>query len=161
MRKGQLLAFKLKERKDLISGIVLDNQNGWTLIKRCVDYRIDGYCLIRTSLITHQFFGDKEKLTSKIIKKKYGVAKKSVPIGITDLDEMLANIQKNYHLIQLDNKKGDAFDVVKYIGNKGSLYVFRELTIAGKWRFRLKLPAKEITVVSFGNDYLDSLLLVV
>ena len=160
MRKGNLLTFKLKYRSDLISGIVLDNRNGWVLIHRCADYRIDGYSIIRTDLISGQFLGDKERLTSKIIKKKYGAEKKSVPIKLTSLEEMLMSIQQKYHLLQLDNKKGDSFDVVKYLGSEELVYMFRELTINAKWRYKLKLPAKEITVVSFGNDYLNSLLLI-
>lgn len=54
----------------------------------------------------------------------------------------------------------DAFDVVKYLGSEELVYMFRELTINVKWRYKFKLPAKEITVVSFGNDYLNSLLLI-
>lgn len=160
MQKGKMVTFKLKNRSDLISGIILDDRNGWVLIQRCFDYRIDGYSIIRTDLISDQFFENKERLTTKIIKKKYGTTKRAVPIKLTVLEEMLMNIQQKYHLLQLDNKKGDAFDVVKYLGSEELVYMFRELTINAKWRFKLKLPAKEITVVSFGNDYLDSLLLI-
>jgi len=160
MRKGRLITFKLKHRSDLISGIVLDSRKGWILIQRCFDYRIDGYSIVRADLISDEFFGDREKLTSKIFRKKYGVAKKTLPIELTDIEEMLTNIQRKYHLFQLDNKKGDAFDVVKYLGSKRLVHMFRELTINAKWRFKLKLSAKEITVISFGNDYLNSLLLI-
>ena len=100
-------------------------------------------------------------MTLKILKKKYGSEKKSAPIELTELGEILTNIQQSYRLLQLDNKKGDAFDVVKYLGNEKSLYVFRELTVNAKWGFELRLPAKKISVISFGNDYLDSLLLIV
>jgi hypothetical protein len=155
------MSFKLKRRNDFISGVVLSNLNGWVLIQRYVDYRIDGYCIIKSDLITEQVSGDKEKLASKIIKKKYGVGTGEGPIKLTNLEEMLQNIQQKYHLIQLDNKKGDAFDVVKYLGAEKSLYTFRELTINGKWRFKLRLPSEEFSVISFNNDYLDSLLLII
>jgi hypothetical protein len=46
------------------------------------------------------------------------------------------------------------------LGFENNLYHFEELTTRAKWRYKLKLPAKEIKYISFGNDYLNSLKLV-
>lgn len=66
----------------------------------------------------------------------------------------------NYDLIQLDTRDGEAFDVVKYLGFQDGLYHFDELTTRAKWRYKLRLPSKEIRYISFDNDYLNALKLV-
>jgi hypothetical protein len=69
-------------------------------------------------------------------------------------------VGQQYRLIQLDTRKGDASDVVGYIGGTGKLYHFDELTPNAKWRYKLQLLERECRFINFDNDYLNSLKLI-
>jgi hypothetical protein len=156
---GKFLTFKFVGRKYDISGVVLDYNDNWTLIRNCSEYSLDGFTIFKNEKVDY-FYGDKEKMATKILKlKKYSYLKDPT-ITLVSLDEMLNTIDKKYGLIQLDTRKGDASDVVRYLGQVDSLYLFDELTTTAKWRFKLRLPEKECRFISFDNRYLNSLKLV-
>lgn len=85
---------------------------------------------------------------------------KSPSIPIDTLEHILMHVGQQYQLIGLDNQKGDAMDVVAYIGKVGKLYHFDELRPNATWRFKLELPERECRFISFDNDYLNSLKLI-
>lgn len=156
---GKLYSFKFPKRKSEIQGIVLNYNDDWTLIKRTNDYSTDGFTVFKNERV-EAIQGEYEKFAAKILKAKNYSPLKEPKIPIDSLESLLSYIDKKYNLIQLDTKDGEAFDVVKYLGFEADLYQFDELTTRAKWRYKLKLPAKEIKYISFGNDYLNSLKLV-
>jgi len=162
MRKsqiGKLYSFKFPKRKSEIQGVVLDYNDEWTLVKRTYDYSTDGFTVFKNDRV-EAIQGEYEKFAEKILKAKNYSPSKEPKIPIDRLDSLLSYVDKKYNLIQLDTSDGEAFDVVKYLGIETNLYLFDELTTRAKWRYKLKLPAKEIKYISFGNDYLNSLKLV-
>ncbi len=156
---GKFFTFKFVGRKHDISGVVLDYNVDWTLIRRCIDYSLDGYTIFKNEKVDH-FYGDSEKRATKILKLKKYSFKEKKQIILDSLDAILKSIDKKYGLIQLDTRKGDASDVVKYLGQADSFYLFDELTTAAKWRYKLRLPEKECRFISFDNGYLNSLKLI-
>jgi hypothetical protein len=157
---GKFLTFKFIGRKDNISGIVLDYNDNWTLLRDCSwDYQLDGYTIFKNDRVEY-LYGDFEKRATKILKLKGYNFKKEPKIPIDNLASIFNFISKKYKLIQLDTRKGDACDVVSYLGEDNSLYLFDELTTNAKWRYKLKLPEKECRFISFDNDYLNSLKLI-
>ncbi|MGN6530487.1 MAG: hypothetical protein ACTHK0_01880 [Ginsengibacter sp.] len=156
---GKFLTFKFVGRKFDISGVVLDYNDNWTLIRSCPDYSPDGFTIFKNEKVDY-YYGVKEKMATKILKLKKYSYQNDPKIILTSLDEILTAIDKKYGLIQLDTLKGDASDVVKYLGQANSLYLFDELTTTAKWRYKLQLPAKECRFISFGNIYLNNLRLV-
>ncbi|RYZ82863.1 MAG: hypothetical protein EOP04_21180 [Proteobacteria bacterium] len=162
MRKsqiGKLYSFKFPKRKSEIQGIVLDYNDEWTLLKRAYDYSTDGFTVFKNEKV-QAIQGEYEMFAAKILKAKNYSPSKEPKVPIDSLERLLSYINKKYSLIQLDAKDGEAFDVVKYRGFEDDLYHFDELTTRAKWRYKLRLPAKEINYISFGNDYLNSLKLV-
>lgn len=162
MRKHQVgkhYSFKFPKRKSEIQGIIIDYNNEWALIKRTYDYSTDGFTVFKNDKL-EAIHGAYEKFAAKILKAKNYSLSNEPKIPIDSLESLLSYIDKKYHLIQLDTNDGEAFDVVKYLGFENNLYHFEELTTRAKWRYKLKLPAKEIKYISFGNDYLNSLKLV-
>src|ERR1700712_2120586 len=139
---GKLFTFKFVGRKFDISGIVLDYNDDWTLIRDCTEYSPDGFTIFKNEKVDY-YYGEKEKMVTKILKLKNYSYKSDPKITLASLDEMLSAIDKKYGLIQLDTRKGDASDVVKYLGQVDSLYLFNELTTTAKWRYKLRLPEKE------------------
>jgi hypothetical protein len=162
MRKsqvGKLYSFKFPKRKSEIQGIVLDYNDELTLLKRVYDYSTDGFTVFKNEKV-EAIQGEYEKFAAKILKAKNYSPLKEPKIPIDSLESLLSYIDKKYNLIQLDTKDGEAFDVVKYLGFEDGLYHFDELTTRAKWRYKLRLPTREINYISFGNDYLNSLKLV-
>jgi len=156
---GKYLTFKFVGRKYDISGVVLDYNDEWTLIRACTDYFPDGFTIFKNEKVDF-YFGEKEKMATKILKLRKYSYQDDPKITLASLNEMLSFIDKKYELIQLDTRKGDASDVVKYLGQADSLYLFDELTTTAKWRYKLQLPEKECRFISFDNNYLNSLKLV-
>jgi hypothetical protein len=156
---GKVITFKFKGRKDNITGVVLNYNDTWTLVKRCVDYSLDGYTIFKNENVQY-LTGEYEKRVTKILKlKKYSAAKeRSIPIN--SLDDILPFIDKKYKLIQVDTKDGAAFDVVKYTGKKGDYYLLNELMPDAKWRDKLTFKEKVFRCISFDNNYLNSLALI-
>jgi len=153
---GKFLTFKFVGRKYDVSGVVLDYNDDYTLIRNCNDYLFDGYMIFR-NLKVEFFQGDHEKRAMKILKLKKYLFKENLKINLGSLGQIFSYIDKKYGLIQLDNQKGDASDVVKYLGQSGKVYLFNELTVDAKWRDELHLPEKQCRFISFDNDYLKSL----
>jgi len=156
---GKFLTFKFVGRKYDIPGVVLDYNENWTLIRNCSEYSPDGFTIFKNEKVDY-FYGDKEKMATKILKQKKYSYLQDPKVALGSLDEILRSIDKKYSLIQLDTKKGDASDVVKYLGCVESLYLFDELTTTAKWRYKLRLPEKECRFISFDSNYLNSLKLV-
>ncbi|MFL5741492.1 MAG: hypothetical protein ACJ75B_14805 [Flavisolibacter sp.] len=140
--------------------IVLDYNDEWTLIKRTYDYITDGFTIFKNDKV-EVIYGEYEKFAAKILKLKSYSPTKEPKIPIDNLESILSYTDKKYRIIQLDTNDGEAFDVVKYLGFRNDLYLFDELTTRAKWRYKLKLPAKEIKYIGFDNNYLNSLKLVV
>jgi len=153
---GKLFAFKFVGRKYDILGVVLDYNDDWTLIRNCDEYSPDGFTLFKNEKVDH-YYGEREKMATKILKLKKYSYQNDPKITLASLHEMLSSIDKKYGLIQLDTRKGDASDVVKYLGQADALYLFDELTTTAKWRYKLRLPEKECRFISFDNNYLNSL----
>ena len=156
---GKYVTFKFAGRKYDISGVVLDYNDDWTLIRACTDYRPDGFTIFKNEKVEY-YFGEKERMATKILKLKEYSYLNDPKIALNSLAEMLSAIDKKHALIQLDTRKGDASDVVKYLGEEDSFFLFDELTTTAKWRYKLRLPEKECRFISFDNDYLNSLKLV-
>ena len=156
---GKFFTFKFVGRKFDVSGVVLDYNDDWTLIRHCPDYSPDGFMIFKNEKVDY-YYGEQEKMAAKILKLKKYSYQNDPKITLSSLNEMLKSIDKKYRLIQLDTLKGDASDIVKYLGQVDSLYLFDQLTTTAKWRYKLRLPAKECRFISFDNGYLNSLKLV-
>jgi hypothetical protein len=156
---GKYFTFKFSGRKSDISGVVLAYNENYTLIRTIVDYTADGYTIFKNEKVEH-CFGDHEKVATKILKLKNYSSDEEPNIPIDKLANIFSFLSDNYKLIQLDTKKGDAYDVVRYLGQGGKFYLFDELTTTGKWRYKLRLPEQECRFISFDNNYLNALKLI-
>lgn len=150
------MTFKFVGRKYDISGVVLDYNDNWTLIRACTDYLPDGFTVFKNEKVDFNY-GENEKMATKILKLRKYSYQNDPKITLASLHVMLDVIDKKYGLIQLDTRKGDASDVVKYLGQSDSLYLFDELTTTAKWRYKLQLQERKCRFISFDNNYLNSL----
>lgn len=160
MRKGGFYSIKFHGRNDFFSGIVLDYNNEWVLIRRCFDYRLDGYTVVRRSKIHSVIYDEFEKRAMLILKKKNYHYSKDERVNIKDIDTLIKVVANKYKLLQIDTNDGKAFDVVKFQKMVNGLYFFKELTVNCKWRYNLTLSESKLNFISFDTDYLNSLKLI-
>ncbi len=157
MKKGKFYTFEIPSRNDSISGFILDYNKEWILIRRCFDYRLDGFSLFKRDKDLVLEYGTYERISASIFKlKKYNYKKEKL-VKITDLNAMLKEITKRYFFLQIESNDGEALDVVNFIGKDNEFFLFKELTVNAKWRFRLSLEEQTISFISFGSEYLNSL----
>lgn len=153
---GKYLSFTFEGRKREVAGVLLDYNDDYTLIRNIVDYTPDGYYIFKNHKVGVSY-GEREKFAAKVLKAKNYSARKEPLVPLDSLDAILNHISKKYKLIQLNTKKGDACDIVRYLGQKGNKYSFRYLTTTAKWRYRLELPERECRFIQFDNNYVNSL----
>jgi hypothetical protein len=155
---GKYLSFKFAGQKSDLTGVVLSYNDNYTLIRNFVDYNPDGYYIFKNEKVDY-YYGEDEKFAAKVLTAKRYAASKEPLIPLDSLEAILTHIGKKHKLLALHKKKG-TFNVVRYIGQEGNLYIFDGLTTRAKWRFKLKLRERECRFIHFNNDYLNSLKLV-
>jgi hypothetical protein len=157
---GKFLTFIFNGDKSNISGIVLSYNDDWTLIRRCNDYLIDGYVIIRNNTYSKYVQGEYELRAMKILTlKKYDYLNEPV-IPISNLDNIIEYISKKHILFSLDVKDGDAFDVLKFKNKINEKYNLDELMPNGNFRNLLCFSKTVFRVISFDTDYMNSLKLI-
>lgn len=158
--KGQLVRLKFKDMKP-IDGIVIDYDDDWMLLKsNPADYIIDGYAIVKNQSIKDIVRGDEEKWREKVIKlKRTQTLKGKMPLG--SLESILRALTKRFGVFTLYTKKNG----VCWLGKLNSIdeksLVIDDLTTKGKWDGQMTFKTKEIRVIEFDTDYINSLKLVV
>ncbi len=158
---GQLISIKFTDRKTPISGLVLDYNNDWTLMKyNPVDYQIDGYIIFRHKNIKGFRRDQEEKWIEKVIKLKGLQLNESDVIPIANLETILNYLTENFGVFQVYTKS----EAACYLGRLKSInekeLIMYNLNAKGKWEGLLKFTIEEIRVIEFDTDYINSLKLV-
>ncbi len=157
---GKFVSFKYRDRKDLISGYLIDYNNDWTLIKyNIADYVIDGYMILKTDWILKYKRDDYEEFREKVLKVKNLLPTEEDIFPITDLSETLQLISERYGAFKIEKKD----DTVCFIGRlvkvtKQNL-IIQEIDAKAKWSETVKHKLKSIRIIEFDIDYVNSLIL--
>ena len=161
MRKpkiGDFLTLNFTDRKKPISGLLVDYNDDWTLIKYCpVDYIIDGYVIVRHKNIANATRDKAEQFKEKIIELKGLAITDKDMFPIDSLDSILANLTKKFGLFSLYTKSESAC----YLGKLKSLtekqLIISYLNPQGKWDGEEQFKPNDIRVIEFDNDYINSI----
>lgn len=157
--KGQLIRLKFKDQKP-IDGIVIDYDDNWMLLKsNPADYIIDGYAIVKNQNIKDIVRGDEEKWREKIIKlKKLKTLKSKIPLD--SLESILKALTKRFGIFTLYTKEEDVCWLGKLKSIDEKSLVIDDLTTKGKWGGQMTFKTKDIRVIEFDTDYINSLKLV-
>jgi hypothetical protein len=157
---GKFVSFKYRERKDVISGFLIDFNDDWTLIKyNPVDYVIDGYLILKTNNILKYIRGDFEEFREKVLRAKNIIPTDKDIFPITNLSETLQLVSDRFGAFKIEKKD----DTVCFIGRlvkitKGNV-IIREIDAKAKWVETEKYQIKSIRTIEFDSDYVNSLVL--
>jgi hypothetical protein len=152
---GRLVKIKFRDMGPLV-GHVLDYSDDWILMRNCpVDYLVDGYYVVRNKNIKEVVRGEDEKWREKVIgqKKLRGVPK----IALTDINAILKTLTKKYGVFSVHTKEDDVCWLGRLNRMEDKLVIIDDLTPKAKWDGQFKFMEREIRVVEFDSDYINSL----
>lgn len=158
MKNTHLYSVKLKRRKDLLQGIIIDSGLEWTLFNEVpVDYLIDGYLLIRNKYIESFTRSEDEIFREKIIKSKISISDLTINMPLNNLFDLLEFFMKNEIIIQIDLHD----DTVMYLGIITNIFrrtiKMKSLLPSGTWGNQDSYIIENIRTIRFNNDYIFSL----
>lgn len=155
---GKLISVKFTDRKTPLSGLIIDYNDQWTLMKsNPVDYMIDGYIIFKHKNVEGFCRDEDEKFKEKILRLKGIEIEKKDLFPITDLSTILTGLTKKYSIFRLDKKS----EKVCYVGRFKSLdnkqLIIKTLDTKGKWDGQKIFKPDDIRIIEFNTDYLNSL----
>lgn len=158
--KGKFVSFKYRDRKDIISGYLIDYNSDWTLIKyNPVDYVIDGYLILKTEKILKYKRDDYEKFREKVLKAKNLIPTDNDIFSITDLAESLKLISDRFGAFKIEKKDDTVCFIGRFVKMTKENLVIQEIDTKAKWVETDKHKLKSIRTIEFDTDYINSLIL--
>lgn len=158
--KGKFVSFKYRDRKDIISGYLIDYNNDWTLIKyNPVDYLIDGYLILKTDKILKYKRDDYEKFREKVLKAKNLIPTDKDIFPIADLAESLQLISDRFGAFKIEKKDDTICFIGRFVKMTKENLVIQEMDAKAKWVETDKHKLKSIRTIEFDSDYVNSLIL--
>lgn len=157
---GKFVSFKYQDRKNIISGYLIDFNNDWTLIKyNPVDYIIDGYLILKTKKIVKFQREDNEKFVEKVL-----IAKNLKPterdfFPISNLSETLQLISDRFGAFKIQKKDNTVCYIGRFVRMTKKNIIIQEIDPKAKWVENGKYKIKSIRTIQFNSDYINSLII--
>ncbi|PBQ31917.1 hypothetical protein CNR22_09085 [Sphingobacteriaceae bacterium] len=153
------ISFDIKSRKTNVHGLIINSSDAWTLaFNNVVDYICDGFLLIHNPSIKKHYYDKENKWTEKIILIKTKQSK-TPKIILDDSTSVFSSLQSLKKVISISNKKGDITWIGKIIDVLDDSIIIRTLTTKAKWAEKKSVLFKEMSIIEFDTDYINSLLL--
>lgn len=156
---GKFISLKYRDRKEIISGFLIDFNLDWTLIKyNVVDYVIDGYMLLKTQNILKYKRDDDDKFKEKVLFSK-GIkitVKDKYPIN--NIIETLQLISKIFGAFQIGLKDDTVCFIGRLVQANIKKIIIREIDPKAKWIENEEYKMSSIRTIEFNNDYVNSLI---
>ena len=157
----QLISLKFTDRKEIITGYVVDYNDDWTLMKyNTVDYIIDGFIIVRHKNIEGFKRDVDEKFTEKVLKLKGLKPTDEEKIPLTDLKTILNYLTDNFGVFQFYTKSEKASYLGRLISLTTKELKIENLNPKGKWNGQMTFRPGDLRTIEFDTDYINSLKLV-
>jgi len=159
--KGKLVTVKFSDREESYSGIVVDSNQDWVLLKyNPVDFVIDGYAILKVSSVSEIERGDEELFREKVINLKGIKVDTSDEMPLTNLEVILEHVTRKFGVFMLENAQEEECYLGRLKEVDADIYVIDFLDPEGKWEGEIEFEFDEIRSVMFDSDYVNSLKLV-
>jgi hypothetical protein len=154
---GRLIRIKFRDI-DPINGILLDYNDDWILVKsNPVDYVLDGYFVIGNKNLKTIEYGDNEKWKEKVIKLKGIGTPNKARIPLDNFDRIIKTLTKKYKVFTIYKKENDVCWLGRLKSIDDTVLTIDDLNPKGKWDGQKKFKIKDIRVIEFDTDYINSL----
>ncbi len=158
---GKLISFEYADRAMPITGILLEYNEEWTLLRyNPIDYLLDGFVILRNKHVMGYSRGTSEKFTEKVIaKKNYKILPQNA-ISLTDVPGILQQITETYGLVMFQLKAERKCYVGKFVSYEERRLKIKNLDARARWTGERNFRPGDIRTIEFDTDYLNSLKLV-
>ncbi len=157
----KLVSLKFSDRNEIITGLVVDYNDDWTLMKyNTGDYIIDGYIIVRHKNIEGFKRDSVEKFTEKVLNLKGIETKEDEKIPLTDLETILKYLTKKFGVFQIYTKSEKASYLGRLISLSSKELIIENFNPKGKWDGQFTFRPGDLRTIEFDNDYINSLKLV-
>lgn len=155
----QVQHFELRDWEELIKGVVLMENEEWTLIHELPDdFSTDGYALLQKNQISDQFTDEETEISSLVLQLKGYQPEFPADFKLGRTEEMLKWIENTYGLVQIQDQ-----EEMLYVGTIQSI-VANELRLRHIDPLGYEDPAMvdpifltDLQLVQFGSDYMRSM----
>jgi hypothetical protein len=150
--------FELRDWEEPETGLVLAENEDWVLLRYVyADYMVDGWKLIRKSMIQERESGEDEAQIERVLRLKG--EKGEVPAGFSlgSEMEMISWIADQYGFVEIQDEEEEiAFAIVLGEDEGEGELLFDMILADGEVEPDCVLPFKEICIISFDGDYFRS-----
>lgn len=158
---GHLITIEFADKKENISGFIIDYSEDWILLKlNSGDYIIDGYTIVKNKNIKAYTRTEKEEFTEKVIKLKGLKLSSEKKIPLENLSTILKYLTDNYGIFNIATKRENACYLGKLATINDEELIITFLDTRGNWSDDISFNPKKIRVIEFDTDYINSLKLV-
>lgn len=157
---GEVISIRYKDRKTSLTGMVIDYNDDWTLLKsNPADFVVDGYKIFRHKNIEAFKQDFQEEQVQKVLYLKgINISDKEL-IPLDNLETILSYLSDRFGLFLLELKAEDAGYVGKLKTYNTSQVVITSMNTEGEWEEEMTFRPGDIRTIEFESDYLQSLLL--
>lgn len=159
--KKTLMEFKLRNKK-IVKGLLINYSDDWTLLaNNPVDFQIDGFLIINNKNIV----GYKQHLNTienEVLAIKFKKLKKA-NIDLTDSYKLFKNLTDKKMIVSIEKLEDKHFFIIGKVNNVSKLkneLSITPLTTEAQWEPVEKIAIKNIDVIEFKTDYIESLMLI-
>jgi hypothetical protein len=155
---GKLVSIKYRDRKDFISGYLVDFNEDWTLIKyNPIEFIVDGYLILRTPGIL--MCENEDLFTEKVLNLKGFAPTANDIYPLTNIEETLNGISEKFGAFQLEKRDESECYVGSLLKIENDTLFLHELDPEAEWLDVEKFKLSSIKVFAFGSDYISSLIM--
>ncbi len=158
---GQLVSIRFTDRKESIRGFVIDHNDEWILMKHNpVDYVIDGCIIVRNKNIRVISREKEEKFVEKIMILKGVKLTYLDVIPLTGIVGILTYLTQYFKVFQFEKRAESSCYLGKLSALDSRHLVMDSMNPQGQWDGQIHCRPKDIRVIEYNTDYINSLKLV-
>jgi len=154
---GKLIEFKLKNNEDILTGILINYSEEWTVLcNNPVDYVLDGIAIIRNTVIDKYRFVPEEEIKPRILKLKMPKIKIE-QIDISNTDKLFQDLFEKNIIFSISNFKKNTFLIGRIESIQNTSLKFKLITSNAKWVGEKDINFSKIQLMEFDTDYINSI----
>jgi len=155
---SKLISVEFSDRKDIISGFLLDYNEDWILLKtNPADYLVDGYTIVRNKRIEEIYQDEVEEFAEAVISLKGITPIYDEKIPLNTIQEIFRHLSSKYELFAFTKRSEKTIYPGRLIDVNDKSIRIEWIDTRATWVGERKFKLDKIRTIEFDNDYLNSL----
>lgn len=154
----KLISIEFSDRKDIVSGFLLDYSEDWILLRtNPADYILDGYTIVKNKRINEVYQDEVEEFTEAVISLKDITPVYDEKIPLDNIQDIFRHLDSKYGMFAFTEKSKKAIYPGRLIAISDKNIRIEWIDTRAKWIGERKFKVDKIRTIEFDNDYLNSL----